>query len=160
MISRLLTILKYAQGNHIIFGLDAQAQSLCAATLWKLSFMKYRIVTAFALLSISAGAWAQTPCQEKEQDIQREISYAQKHNNQSRITGLKKALSEVKANCSDSQLRADHQKKIADQKEEVAERQEDLKEARQKGDAEKVTKRENKLKEAQDELKALESRDY
>jgi len=156
VISRLLTILKYAQGSC----LDAQAQLLCAATQWKISFMKNRIVIALALLSVSAGAWAQTPCQEKEQDIQREISYAEKHNNQSRINGLKKALSEVKENCSDSKLRADHQKKIAEQKEEVAERQDDLKEAKQKGDAEKVTKRENKLKEAQDELKALESRDY
>jgi Predicted membrane protein len=99
-------------------------------------------------------------CQEKEQDIQREIGYAEKHNNQHRVDGLKKALSEVKANCSDSKLRADHQKKIAEQKDEIAERRRDLQEAKEKGDAEKIAKREKKLKEAQDDLKALEARDY
>ena len=122
--------------------------------------MNYRIILGLALFSLSTATFANSPCQEKEQDIQREISYAEKHNNQNRINGLKKALSEVKANCSDSQLRADHRKKIAEQKDEIAERHRDLAEAKEKGDANKIAKREQKLKEAQDELKALESRDY
>ncbi|SNY65940.1 DUF1090 domain-containing protein [Enterobacter sp. CC120223-11] len=122
--------------------------------------MKYRIFLALGLLSLSAGAFASTPCQEKEQDIQREIHYAEKHHNQSRIDGLNKALREVKSSCSDSKLRADHQKKIAEQKEEVAERRHDLDEAKNKGDADKISKREHKLAEAQEQLKALESRDY
>ena len=122
--------------------------------------MKNRIVLAFGLFAMTTGAFAATPCQEKEQDIQREIQYAEKHHNQHRIDGLNKALREVQSNCSDSKVRADHQKKIAEQKEEVAERRHDLDEARAKGDAEKISKREHKLTEAQDELKALESRDY
>lgn len=124
------------------------------------SSMKYRIALAISLFALSAGSYANTLCQEKERDIQREISYAEKHNNQSRINGLKKALSEVRAHCTDSKLRADHQEKIADQKKEVAERKRDLAEAKQKGDADKITKRERKLAEAQAELKALETRDY
>jgi chromosome segregation ATPase len=103
---------------------------------------------------------ASSPCQEKEQEIQREISYAEKHNNQSRIDGLNKALHEVRTNCSDSKLRAEHQRKIARQKDEVAERRDDLAKAKQKGDADKISKREHKLKEAETELKALEARDY
>lgn len=122
--------------------------------------MRYRIVLALSLFSLSAASQAVSLCQEKEQDILREISYAEKHNNQSRVHGLNKALTEVKANCTDSKLRADHQKKIAEQKEEVAERQQDLTEAQQKGDADKVTKREHKLREAQEELRTLEARDY
>lgn len=85
--------------------------------------MKYRIALAVSLFALSAGSYATTLCQEKEQNILKEISYAEKHQNQNRIDGLNKALSEVRANCSDSQLRADHQKKIAKQKDEVAERQ-------------------------------------
>ncbi|EFB5310147.1 DUF1090 domain-containing protein, partial [Salmonella enterica subsp. enterica serovar Kentucky] len=108
----------------------------------------------------SADSYANSLCQEKEQDIQKEISYAEKHNNQRRIEGLNKALSEVRANCTDSKLRAEHQKKIAEQKKEVAERQRDLAEAKAKGDADKIDKRERKLAEAQDELKKLEARDY
>ena len=119
--------------------------------------MKYRIALAVSLFALSAGSYATTLCQEKEQNILKEISYAQ---NQNRIDGLNKALSEVRANCSDSQLRADHQKKIAKQKDEVAERQQDLTEAKQKGDADKIAKRERKLAEAQEELKKLEARDY
>ena len=124
------------------------------------SYMKYRIVLALALASLSASAAATSLCQEKEQDIQREIGYAEKHNNQNRIDGLKKALSEVQAHCTDSKLRADHQEKIAEQKDEVREREQDLKEAEQKGDADKVAKREHKLQEAKKELNALESRAY
>ena len=122
--------------------------------------MKYRITLALALFSLSTASFAMSLCQEKEQDIQREISYAEKHNNQHRIDGLKKALSEVKDNCTDSKLRADHQEKIAEQKDVIAERRHDLQEAKEKGDAEKIAKRERKLQEAQDELKALEARDY
>ena len=131
-----------------------------AVTQWKVSIMKYRITLALALFSLSTASFAMSLCQEKEQDIQREISYAEKHNNQHRIDGLKKALSEVKDNCTDSKLRADHQKKIAEQKDEIADRRQDLQEAKAKGDAEKIAKRERKLQEAQDELKALEARDY
>jgi len=122
--------------------------------------MKIRIAFALALFSVSAVSQAASLCQEKEHEILREISYAEKHHNQNRINGLNKALHEVRTNCSDSQLRANHQKKIAKQKEEIAERLQDLHEAKQKGDAEKISKREHKLKEAQLELKALEAREY
>ena len=115
--------------------------------------MKYRIALAVSLFALSAGSYATTLCQEKEQNILKEISYAEKHQNQNRIDGLNKALSEVRANCSDSQLRAK-------QKDEVAERQQDLAEAKQKGDADKIAKRERKLAEAQEELKKLKARDY
>ena len=122
--------------------------------------MKHRIALLLVLSSLSASAFAISPCQEKEQDIQREISYAEKHHNQNRIDGLNRALSEVRANCSDSKLKAEHQQKIAKQQAEIAERQNDLREAEQKGDADKISKRQRKLDEAQQELKALQSREY
>lgn len=122
--------------------------------------MKHRIALILVLSSLSTSAFAVSPCQEKEQDIQREISYAEKHHNQNRIDGLNRALSEVRANCSDSKLKAEHQQKIAKQQAEIAERQNDLREAEQKGDADKISKRQRKLDEAQQELKALQSREY
>ncbi|MTH45777.1 DUF1090 domain-containing protein [Intestinirhabdus alba] len=122
--------------------------------------MKYRIAFAITLFTFSAGSYANTLCQKKAQEIQREIGFAEKHHNQNRIDGLKKALSEVQAHCSDSQLRAEHQKKIAGQKEEIAERERDLVEAKQKGDMDKIRKRERKLAEAQEELQELEARQY
>lgn len=122
--------------------------------------MKHRVALILVLTSLSTSAFAISPCQEKEQDIQREISYAEKHHNQNRIDGLKRALSEVRANCSDSKLKAEHQRKIAKQQAEIAERQNDLREAKQKGDANKINKRQRKLDEAQRELKTLQSREY
>jgi hypothetical protein len=122
--------------------------------------MKYHIALIVVLGSLSTNAFASSLCQEKEQNIQREISYAEKHHNQHRIDGLNKALNEVRKNCSDSELKADHRRKIAKQRAEIAERQRDLREAEQKGNPEKVSKRQRKLDEAQQELKALESRQY
>lgn len=122
--------------------------------------MNYRTVLAIALLSLTSATQAASLCSEKEADIQREIGYAEKHHNQNRIDGLNKALKEVRANCSDSSLKAEHKKKINQQKEEIAQRKADLQEARQKGDADKISKREHKLSEAEHDLKALEARDY
>jgi len=121
--------------------------------------MKYRTILACILFSTTA-AQAASLCQEKEQEILREISYAEKHNNQNRIKGLNKALSEVRANCSDSDLRAKHQQKISEQQAEISERRAELHEAQQSGDREKISKRERKLKEAEQDLKALKARDY
>lgn len=122
--------------------------------------MKYRTILALALLTATVASQAASLCQEKEQEILREISYAEKHNNQNRINGLNKALSDVRANCSDSELRAKHQQKIAEQQAEISERRAELKDAQSRGDKEKISKREHKLKEAEQDLKALKARDY
>jgi len=110
-----------------------------------------------SLLMLSTSAQAASLCGEKAQDIQRQITQAEQHNNQHRVNGLKTALSELRANCSDSKLIAEHQQKIAKQRAKVAERQAELNEARQKGDSEKIAKREKKLAEAESDLKALEN---
>lgn len=122
--------------------------------------MNTRTVLAIALLSLTSATHANSLCSEKEQDIQREIGYAEKHQNKSRVDGLNKALKEVRTNCTDSSLRAAHQKKINEQKAEITERKADLKEARAKGDTDKISKREQKLSEAEHELKTLQERDY
>lgn len=122
--------------------------------------MKYSTALALVLLSLSSASQAASLCQQKEQEILREIGYAEKHDNQNRVKGLKKALSEQRANCSDAKLHADHQEKIARQKAEISEREGELAEAKQNGDADKIAKREHKLNEARAELKELEARDY
>ncbi len=123
--------------------------------------MNYRPLLAFALFSVSASILASTSlCQEKVQDIQREIGYAEKHNNQNRIDGLTKARTQVEHNCSDSQLRADHAKEIAKQRDEIVERKQQLEAARQKGDQEKIAKQKHKLAEEQQALHKLEARKY
>lgn len=122
--------------------------------------MKQHIALTFVLASLSASAFAISPCQEKEQDIQREISRAEIHHNQQRIDGLNKALRQVKTSCNDSKVAADRQQRIAKQKTEIAERRRDLRKAEQKGDAEKIIQHRRKLDKAKQELQALESQEY
>ncbi|EOV9017625.1 DUF1090 domain-containing protein [Cronobacter muytjensii] len=122
--------------------------------------MNYRTVLALALFSWNAAALAASPCEEKAQEIEKEIRYAEQHQNQGRIDGLKKALSQVRNNCRDSDVIAAHRQKVAEKEAEVAERRAELHEATQKGDADKIAKRRHKLAEAEQELKALKAQDY
>ncbi|ELY5847872.1 DUF1090 domain-containing protein [Cronobacter turicensis] len=122
--------------------------------------MNYRTVLALALFSWNAAVLAASPCEEKAQEIEKEIRYAELHQNQGRIDGLKKALSQVRANCRDGHVIAEHRQKVAQKQAEVAERRAELHEASQKGDADKIAKRRHKLAEAEQELKALKAQDY
>jgi hypothetical protein len=100
-----------------------------------------------------------SPCQEKEQDIQREISYAEKHHNQNRIDGLNKALAKSERTAATVSSKPIISKKSPNS---GRDRRTSARSAgsRKKGDADKISKRQHKLDEAQQELKTLESRDY
>ncbi|MHA6312721.1 DUF1090 domain-containing protein [Pantoea sp. USHLN298] len=124
--------------------------------------MKYHLLLGMALLSLSGSLLAaESLCQQKEQDIQREIAVAQKHNNQRRVNGLERALTEVRADCTDKKLEAAHLERINAQKQKVAEREHELKEERDEGhDKDKIAKRQQKLDEARRELKKLQAEPY
>ncbi|MBW1216187.1 DUF1090 domain-containing protein [Pantoea allii] len=124
--------------------------------------MKHKLLLGMVLFSLSGSLMAaQSLCQQKEQDIQREIEMAQKHNNQRRVNGLERALTEVRAGCTDKKLKASHLEKINAQKQKVAERERELKEERDEGhDKDKIAKREHKLEEARQELKKLQAEPY
>lgn len=124
--------------------------------------MKHQLLLGLALFSLSGSLMAaESLCQQKEQDIQHEIAMAKQHNNQRRVNGLERALTEVRASCSDSKLKASHQARIKAQREKVAERERELKEERQEGDdREKIARREHKLEEARQDLKKLQAEPY
>jgi len=124
--------------------------------------MKHQLLLGLALFSLSGSLMAaESLCQQKEQDIQHEIAMAKQHNNQRRVNGLERALTEVRASCSDNKLKASHQTRIKAQREKVAERERELKEERQEGDdREKIARREHKLEEARQDLKKLQAEPY
>ncbi|MBP2168391.1 vacuolar-type H+-ATPase subunit I/STV1 [Erwinia toletana] len=123
--------------------------------------MKLRYILCSALFSLSGFVQAAEPlCLQKEQAIQHEIDMARKHDNQRRITGLERALTEARAGCTDAKLKSEHQEKIKQHQQEITQREHDLKEARDKGDSDKITKREKKLAEAREELKSTEAAPY
>ncbi|OWS76941.1 hypothetical protein CBW22_04555 [Pantoea sp. VS1] len=126
------------------------------------NLMKQQLLLGAILFSLSGSLLAaESLCQQKQQDIQREIEMAKQHDNQRRVTGLERALTEVRANCTDEKLKSAHAERIEAQQHKVAERERELQQERQEGkDQEKIGKRERKLEEARQELKKLQAEPY
>lgn len=126
------------------------------------NLMKQPLLLGAILFSLSGSLLAaESLCQQKQQDIQREIEMAKQHDNQRRVTGLERALTEVRANCTDEKLKSAHAERIEAQQHKVAERERELQQDRQEGkDQEKIGKRERKLEEARQELKKLQAEPY
>lgn len=121
----------------------------------------YHILLGASLFTLAAFAQADTLCQQKEQSIQHEIDLARKHDNQRRVTGLERALTETHATCSDEALKKAHQEKIKQHQQKVVEREQELKQEKAEGDdRKKIEKREKKLAEAQRELKEVQAAPY
>ena len=108
-----------------------------------------------ALLFTTASFAAPQPetCVTKQHEIQKQIDEARAHKNQNRVNGLEKALRENKAHCTDAGLTAENEKRVEEKREKVSEREQELKEAQAKGDHDKIVKKQQKLQEAQAELK-------
>lgn len=123
--------------------------------------MTTRPILAAVLFSLACSAQAAGLCQQKEQAIQHEIEIARQHDNPRRVSGLERALTETRANCSDASVRAAHQQKIKEHQQKVVEREQELKqEQAEGGDRQKIAKREKKLAEAQRELKDVQAAPY
>lgn len=97
--------------------------------------------------SFSTMANAAYDCNAKRAAIEYQIQQAEKYGNYNRVAGLKRALSEVNAHCTNGSVLQDAQKKVtkleqklADKQKDVQEIKADLREAQAKGDAKKVAK--------------------
>lgn len=121
--------------------------------------MKHYLLLSYLLVSFPGSSLAaESLCQQKEHEIQREIELARQHDNSRRVTGLERALTEARADCTDEKLKAAHQEKIKNRQQEIAEREQELQEARQEGaDQDKIAKRERKLEEARQALQQLQA---
>lgn len=114
--------------------------------------------TLLVALLLAMPVQAQTPasdqetCADKEQRITEQLQQAEAADNQQQLRGLRKALQEMRANCSEEGLAAERHQRIGESEAEVAERRDELAEAIRKGDQEKIDKREGKLAEALKEL--------
>ncbi len=97
---------------------------------------------------------AQRGCAAKFCEIENDIAAAQAQNNTRREAGLKKALAEARANCTDGRLQSQREADVREKQTKVSEREEELKEARAKGKQDKIDKAQRKLEEAQSEYNA------
>lgn len=110
-----------------------------------------------AIFSVQAASQPVSGCEAKRQNIEQQIAYARDHNNNHRIAGLEKALSELNNNCTDEGLRAEREADIREKEQKVDERRQELAEARADGRDDKISKRQRKLAEAQAELEEAKS---
>ncbi|MEA1064376.1 DUF1090 domain-containing protein [Erwinia sp. HR93] len=122
------------------------------------------ILAVVAALGAFTTAQAAESCAAKEAALQKEIRIAQQYGNYYKVAGLKKALAEVKAHCSNASVLADAQKqvaklekKLAEKRKDIAEVQADLREAQAKGKADKVIKYQRKLAEKQADLREIQA---
>jgi hypothetical protein len=96
-------------------------------------------------------------CDAKRSSIEKEIAYAQTHGNAKRVDGLETALAQMNANCTDTVLRSEAQRKVAASQKKLAEREHDLQEAKANGkSAKKIAERQRKVDEAHAELERVQ----
>ena len=93
-------------------------------------------------------------CARKFCEIERQLEQAQRANQQQKVDGLRRALANAKANCSDHQLRRELLDDIEETQAEIADHWQDLHQAEQDGDAAKIIKYRDKLEAKQQELES------
>lgn len=121
------------------------------------------------LLALSAGyvsgaAAAGNDCDAKRAAIENQIKEAQKYGNYNKVAGLKQALAEINAHCTDSGLVVKAQqkvskleKKLAEKQDDLREVQADLREAQAKGDQQKVAKYQKKMAEKRADVQEIQA---
>lgn len=125
--------------------------------------MKKLALILLALLSLSLfltmKVKAAQDCGSRHAAISEELHYAEANNNYARITGLRKALTELDAHCSRSSVISDTQRqldkftdKVASKQKSIREIEYDLQRARMDGDAKKIRKYQSRLEDKREEL--------
>lgn len=107
---------------------------------------------ASPLFAADAARQPLTGCAAKRAAIETQLEQAKAYGNGNRVAGLQTALEKVKIYCTDGNLTQKRKQNVLDAEKEVAQREKDLRKAMNKGDAEKIEKRKDKLAEARDEL--------
>ena len=104
-----------------------------------------------------------TGCKKKICSIEKDIAIAKNMENKSRVEGLQISLEKVNAHCTDDKLIKDLENKIKDTKKDLKEDREDYEKAlkdNRPGKIEKyktkMTEENKKIKELEEELKALQ----
>lgn len=131
------------------------------------NLVKVTILPLLVALSagyVSTAAAAGNDCNAKRAAIENQIKEAQKYGNYNKVAGLKQALAEVNAHCTDSGLALKAQakvtkleKKLAEKQGDVREVQSDLREAQAKGNQKKIAKYQKKLTEKRNDVQKIQS---
>lgn len=112
------------------------------------------IAASVAAPAFAAGA--SPACEAKRARIEAQIAAATARGQDRAVAGLKKALKENQAHCTDAALEKERKAEIKKAQRKVAEQEKSLDEAKRKGDAKKIADRQAKLDEARAALAEAE----
>lgn len=120
-----------------------------------------KAIVALSLLVLAAPVAAESvanpECAAKAEALEQQIQAAKAAGHRHKASGLETALQHVRADCTDAGLAQARADNLREARDEVAERQRDLHEAQRDGDADKIARREAKLREARAELEQAEA---
>ncbi|RWR03552.1 hypothetical protein ED28_00790 [[Pantoea] beijingensis] len=115
--------------------------------------------TAFTVAQASGN-----DCSAKRAAIENQIRQAERYGNHYKVDGLRKALAELNAHCTNDGLVRDAQKKVtklegklADKQRDVREVQADLREAQARHNYQKISKYEKKLAEKRNDVNKIQA---
>ncbi len=128
--------------------------------------MTSALALVVSLTAMGMGvAHAAQDCSAKRAALESELRIAQQYGNQAKAAGLRQALAEVNAHCTNSSVIADTQKevrklekKVADKQEDVRDAQDDLRKAKAKGDTKKIAKAQKKIAEKQADVREAQQK--
>ena len=109
-----------------------------------------------AALPALADSAANPRCEAKAANIEKQLQAAWADGNSAKAKGLSAALDGVRDSCTDRELMREFEAKVNEAREEIREREADLRDAELAGDPQKIAKRQAKLDDAMEELKAAE----
>jgi len=116
------------------------------------------LVVATLVLPGLAQAAEARDCATKRLTLENQIAQAEAQGNAGRLAGLRRALGQVQAHCTNAGLRQQRLDVMQAKTREVAQRERDLRAAQAKGDADKIRTRTEKLAEARRELEDARAR--
>ncbi len=121
---------------------------------------------ALSLSSVSFAYQSDYGCRKKEQNLRKQLSYAEQYNNVHRAENLRRAIANVQQYCGNHSYSGDNNdfefnddvykqslnKKILNQQKKVAEAKYELEEAKLSGKPKKIRNKTEKLQERQNKL--------
>jgi len=116
----------------------------------------FTLIAALSLVLAAPLALAQSTCQAKQHEIERQLDFARLHGNTQQAAGLERALSENRRHCSNAQLEREQHDKVVQLQQKVRQRETALHQAERDGRPDKIAKQRRKLDEAQTELRAAQ----
>ncbi len=118
------------------------------------------IISFVTSVGAEASYLSDRGCAKKKSNLERELEYAHVYGNIHRIRGIERALSKLDIYCTPSAMREEHNMRIKEKEMKILKLENEIFEHKDYYDADKLYKKQRKLKEARRELSELQKLGY